>query len=183
MSSIENGITSSALNRTAESSSAGDRSGMSISRMMARSPATPTLTWRWLNRPSRHRRSMASASWPRSRTSPAMTHPGCRPTWPKFSMAGSRPSSMDNSTARTALVPMSRPILRCAIRLFQPPRGLWVSHEREGSACLIPLGEPLFRRTVGRLPGDGLNFTGGGLENRGLSAGPTRPSPVSLAIP
>ena len=146
---IENGMTSSALKRTAESSSDGGRSGMSISRMIARSPARPTRTWRLRNRPSCQSRWRASVSCGWSRTSPWTTHPPGRPTWPKFPRTGRRPSSMVSSTARMALVPMSRPMLWCAIRPFRPPGGSR-GVARTGGCAALPARRALF--VCGRSP-------------------------------
>ena len=94
---------------------------MSISRMIARSPATPdshlavaevTLPPEPLQRLGHHAAVADLAGDHAARLQSDL--PEC------LRGSGACPSSMVSSTARTALVPMSRPMLWYAMRPFQP---------------------------------------------------------------
>ena len=77
-----NGITSSDWNRTALSTSLSGTKGRSISRVMARRPAMPTMTDDPENWPLSHSFLMASLTEEPSRISPSTSEPGGSPTWP-----------------------------------------------------------------------------------------------------
>ena len=76
------GMTSSDWKRTALSTSLSGTKGRSISRVMARSPAMPTMTDLLENWPFFHSFLMASVTEDPSRISPSTSEPGGRPTWP-----------------------------------------------------------------------------------------------------
>ena len=75
-------MTSSDWKRTALSTSLSGTKGRSISRVMARRPAIPTITDELENCPFFHSLVMASDTAALSRISPSTREPGGRPTWP-----------------------------------------------------------------------------------------------------
>ena len=75
-------MTSSDWKRTALSTSLSGTKGRSISRVMARSPAIPTMTLDPENWPFSHNFLIASVTEEPSRISPSTREPGGRPTWP-----------------------------------------------------------------------------------------------------
>ena len=144
------GMSSAAWNCSALPSSSRDMSGISIWRTTTRGLARPRRTEPLLRPTSARRRPTASVTAASSATSPSRIVSRPSATWPNISRRGGSPGR--TSATVTALVPMSRPIRRRAMRRLLEcsaprgtPRGRAYGH---GNACQLG-SRPVIRNESG----------------------------------